>query len=357
MTEGQPDVDSVLDHLFGSTPLPFIQEFLRKQKEHSKQIRIGVNRSEVRANLRDAILANRIGYGDFRNWLQTVEGWGKQHLYILSAGRGSLAFSHLLNTSGLRGFLKRKGLIRDVSSDVEPMSSYILDEVAVDDELARISWRCHSVDWERRKDLDERRELDDGLYEFRAYRSAPRRDVSRLIIRKTDGIVLCLVDLPVGGDHDSIKKEMMEVGTAVIAPQRLTEIQLSGIISALDQGAVSERGPRARRQVSVDVAPTQSRFRTDGALVEFKSTSQATGYTDSDAVRQVRKAMQITRFVGEVGKFRLNFEGSLRRRHEMVVSLSASSNRIYLFSRMSDDEVFALVDQLLPLATPSVGRR
>jgi hypothetical protein len=149
----EADLDALLDHLFGSTPLFFVQEFLRSHKDKSTKIRIGTTRKDVRANLRDAIISKRIGFADFQAWLSTVEGWGKQHLYIESAGRGSLAYSHLLNTNGLRGFLKRKGYLRELSTDLEPASPYILDEIAVDDEIARITWRCHSIQWERREEL------------------------------------------------------------------------------------------------------------------------------------------------------------------------------------------------------------
>lgn len=348
----EPDLDALLDHTFGSTPLFFIQEFLRSQKSRSKQIRIGTTRRDVRNNLRDAIVSKRIGYSDLRAWLKTVEGWGRQHLYIESIGRGGIAYTHLLNTSALRGFLKRKGFIRDVSSDAEPASPYLLDEIAVDDEIARVSWRCHSLQWERREELDETRELSDGEYEFRAFRKLPRSDVSRLVIRKTDGIVLCLVDLPLGDDHVAVHSQMNELRDAIMSPARSVPVSLAPIISALDQGAVAAHGPRARRELEVDVAPTQARYRTDGAHVEFRSTSQALGYTESDPVRQVRNAMQIARFDGEMGKFRLNFTGAGHRSHDMVVSFSASADRVFLFSRMTDVEVFALVDQLLPLGRP-----
>ena len=68
---------------------------------------------------------------------------------------------------------------------------------------------------------------------------------------------------------------------------------------------------------------------------------------DSGPVRHVRRAMEVVRFEGETGRFRLSFTGSDRREHSMVISLHADEGRIFLFSRMEETEVLTLVDQLL----------
>lgn len=347
-SEQTADIDRLLDEIFASVPLLFIKELLRSKRKERSRVRIGGTREAVRENLRDALLSAQIAAADVVAWLQDVEGWGKQHLYLSRVPKRSLNQTQLLNAKALESFLKRKGLWTKPSVP-DNVSQHVLREISVDDEAARITWRSHLVNDERHEELDYQEERDDGEYEFRAYRLVPVRTASRIVVRKTDGIIAQLVDLPLGPDHDRVRDQMSDAARTILAPLTLEIIPLSPIVSALDQGSLAEFGPRARRALDVGVSPTQARYRTDGAKIEFKSTRESTGYNDSEAVRHVRRALRIEQFEGEAGKFRLSFEGEDRRPHDMVVSLSAPDNRIYLYSRMSEEEVFSLVDQLVAL--------
>jgi hypothetical protein len=350
MTANEADLDALLDHLFRSTPLFFVRDFLRQQKRSVQRIRIGVTTKEVRANLRDAVLLQAIGISDLQRWIEGVEGWGKQHLYISRVGRRALTHAQLLNTSSLRTFLaKRRLLGEDAPPEAEP-SAHAIGAVHVDDERVAITWRSHSIDHERREELDEHRELEDGEYEFRAFRQVPRRTASRLIVRKTDGIVLILIDIPLGDDHDAAKKRIDDACSLILAPLVTAAVPLDPMVRALDQDAVAAFGPRRRRGLDIEVSPTQARYRTDGARVEFKSTRESAGYVSSSAARVVRQALQVSRFVGEAGKFHLRFQSPDRQDHAMVVSFNATEGRMFLFSRMDETEVLRLVDQLIALA-------
>lgn len=356
MTDAQAaDINILLDEVFATVPLLFVKEFLRGQRRERNKVHIGGTRDEVRENLRDALLAGKVGPADVVTWLQEVEGWGRQHLYLSRVPKRSLNQPHLLNSNALKSFLKRKGLWTESSATDNP-SQHSLREINVDDVAARITWRSHVVNDERHDELDYQVDRDDGEYAFRAYRLVPVRTASRIIVRKTDGIVAQLVDLPLGVDHDRVRDQMNAAARQILAPLALEIIYLSPIVSALDQGSIASFGPRARRALDVGVAPTKARYRTDGAKIEFKSTRESTGYNDSDAMRHVRRALRIEQFEGEAGKFRLSFEGKDRQSHDMVVSLSAPDNRIYLYSRMSEEEVFSLVDQLVALIPKHDGR-
>jgi hypothetical protein len=344
----QEEIDALLEDVLGSTPLLFIKQFLREQRNHSRQIRIGATREEVRQNLRDAIISKRISGVEVARWQQEVEGWGKQHLYLSRLSERLPIKTHLLNTAGLKNFLKRKGLWGNVAVGEEP-ASHILAEVDVNDETARITWRSHDISLEHRDELDYVEDRDDGEYEFRAYRRTLRRSASRLIIRKTDGIVAQLVDLPLGDGHTSVRNQMSDASRSILAPLLPATIALAAIVSALDEGAVARSGRMPKRSLNLGVAPTQARYRTDGAQVEFKSTRESAGYTDCEPVRHIRRALRIESFQGEAGKFRLTFDAIDRKSHDMIVSLHALDNRIYLFSRMTEIEVLRLVDQLISL--------
>jgi len=348
-TPPNEEVAALVDAIFASTPLLFIKQFLRSHRKEARRVRIGATRDEVRENLKDALIARQIGYEEARQWYSEVEGWGRQHLYLSEVPKRSLVHPHLLNPSALTSFLKRKGHWGDSTSDGDHQPQHTLTEVSVDDEAARMTWRCHTLDTERHENLDYTEERADGVYEFRAFRLLPRRTASRVIVRKTDGIVAVLVDLPLGADHDVIRVQMGSTTKVVLAPLTEQPIHLAPIVSALDEGAIAAAGPRAKRELELGVAPRQARYRTDGAKVEFKTTRESAGYTESDAVRHVRRALRIESFVGEAGKFRLTFEGQARQPHDMIVSLNGADNRIYLYSRMSEPEVFGLIDQLITL--------
>lgn len=343
----QRTAELFLDTLFATTPLLFVQEFLRDHKRKHKGIRIGSTVREARAALLLALQSEILTIDGLDEWLRNVEGWGKQHLYLARVRKRSLSHPHLLNDATLKRFLLKKALLAD-SDSPEGIPKHALTDISVDDELARLTWRVHGADWERREELDEERVLEDGVYQFRAYRRLLRRSASRVLIRKTDGVVLLLLDIPLGPDHDELLTRLRDAALAVLAPLSLDAVDLGPIVETLDSNALAGFGPRARRDLDMGVEPTLARYRTEGARVEFKSTRESTGYARSDAVRHVRRAMEVRQFVGEAGKFRLTFESD-ERRHDMVVSFHVAEHRAYLFSRMDEREVLTLTDSLLTL--------
>jgi hypothetical protein len=341
--------DDLLSEVFNSSPLAFIREFLRLQKRTAKKIRIGTTIPEVRANFLDALNASLVSVDDVRGWLRAVEGWGKQHLYLDKVPKRSLTHAHLLSEKALRAFLHRKRLLDTASPPDEQALRHVLTDVIVDDEVARLVWNAHTIARERHEELDEVRDLDDGDYVFEAYRLTPRRTSCQLLVRKTDGVVITLVDVPLGDEHDKVRTAMENVAKAILAPLSISIVFLAPVIEKLDESAVSARGPRPQRGLALGVTPTQARYLAEGARVDFSSTTASAGYTDSEVVRRTRKALQVDKVAGEAGKFRLAFQSDDGKEHVMVVSFDAKSNRAYLFSRMTEREVLALVDDLTVL--------
>lgn len=341
--------DSLLDEVFNSSPLPFIREFLRQQKSSTKAVRIGTSVREVRSNLQEALNAQLISPDTVRAWLRSVEGFGRQHLYIYRVPKRSLAHPHLLNESALRSFVKRRRLDAPHSGG-ETTVSHRLSDLVVDDEVARLIWQAGLVTEERRKEFDETRELDDGEYLFKAYRRTPKRSSCQLIVRKTDAVAVLSIDLPLADEHDELRKVLDGAAQLVLAPLTLSQVQLGPIVSGLDEAALSRFGPKQKRGLAMGVEPTQAKYRAEGAQIDFRSTRESKGYTASTAIRQARRALQVEQVVGEAGKFRLTFEDKVGNAHTMVVSFDARENRVYLFSRMKETEVLALVDQIVALS-------
>ena len=55
----------------------FIKELLR-----NKEITIGKNKADFDKGLREAIKAGTLRLADVEDWLNRVEGWGDQHVYL-----------------------------------------------------------------------------------------------------------------------------------------------------------------------------------------------------------------------------------------------------------------------------------
>ena len=55
----------------------FIKELLREKK-----IRMGATKDDFHRNMIEAIEAGKLKLTDFEEWLERVEGWGDQHVYL-----------------------------------------------------------------------------------------------------------------------------------------------------------------------------------------------------------------------------------------------------------------------------------
>ncbi|MHB8837505.1 MAG: hypothetical protein ACYC7F_00975 [Gemmatimonadaceae bacterium] len=352
MTGGTLDHES-LDRLISeaceAAPLPFLRQFLREQRGRGRRIGIGATAKQARENLRDAIAAKLIGTEDVRAWILRVEGWGHQHLYLYRCHKPSHLLPQLLNRQNLERHLKKTGV--EIGSEGDPAADgHQLTRLYVDDELVRLSWVAFDQRLLRRLDLDQVHETDDCDYELHAYERRPTRSLAHLVLRKTDGLVLVLVDLPLGESHTRLKERVLAVSSRVLAPIQSDRLALSNAITNLDSRAIAAKGPKASRDLSMSVSPTHAGYRTDGARVDFRSTAEGHGYEDVDAVRTVRRALAVDKFSGDGGRFRLRFDSQAGTSHDMVMSIDARDDRVYLFSSMLETEVFALADVLLELS-------
>src|SRR4051812_34932800 len=61
----------------------FIKELLR-----DKKIRIGETKEDFRANLDAAFETGKLRMADVKEWLDKVEGWGNQHVYLYNISPG-----------------------------------------------------------------------------------------------------------------------------------------------------------------------------------------------------------------------------------------------------------------------------
>ncbi|MCW5891422.1 MAG: SAP domain-containing protein [bacterium] len=71
-----PDVDQALELLFAHK-LEFIREFLR-----DRELPVSGSKEELRERLRQAVVGDYVSVGEVLLYLDQIEGWGDQHLYL-----------------------------------------------------------------------------------------------------------------------------------------------------------------------------------------------------------------------------------------------------------------------------------
>ena len=139
MPDAAVDIGALVDEVLASTPLRFVREFLRSQKQTGRRIRIGTTRTEAKKNLHEAIAAGDIGVRDLEDWYREVEGWGKQHLYIFATDRKVGLRPQLLSTTSLMNYLKKRQVVCADAIASADSKDAMLSRIDVDDEWARFS--------------------------------------------------------------------------------------------------------------------------------------------------------------------------------------------------------------------------
>ena len=70
------------DEIVATQGAAFVRELLRALKSAGSKVFIGTRKSDTLAHLQDAIRAGLLSYDDLIEWLNAVEGWGHQHIYL-----------------------------------------------------------------------------------------------------------------------------------------------------------------------------------------------------------------------------------------------------------------------------------
>src|SRR5262245_34751968 len=75
----------------------FIKELLR-----SKGIKLGTTKEDFESNLFTAIDLGQLQLADVEQWLEEVEGWGKQHIYCFAVPDEVAASAELASREAMR---------------------------------------------------------------------------------------------------------------------------------------------------------------------------------------------------------------------------------------------------------------
>jgi hypothetical protein len=311
----------------------FIRELLR---EH--HIRIGTNKAEFEQNLLEAIDKGEIRLNQLREWLDRVEGWGAQHVYLYHVPQQVLADPTLASARLLRVSLpKAQQQVWQSERALEFPERPTLTGIYFDDNTLRYVWQQAYMTSRRAPERDYEQELDGDLYEFRAYRKLQNRTVRRFVLRK---------DLAVAGifiqtewsekEHADAISDVMQTINPIIPFATLQPFSISDVIKNLDHMSIV---------VETQMKAQRTRLTDAGAYVEFASTSDL-GYKGSTAVRRVRNAVRPESFVGSNGTFIYTAVTPTGSERPVKFDVYGEQRRIKLRPQMTADQVWDLLQQI-----------
>jgi hypothetical protein len=314
------DLKAIAEKIVLAQGNKFIKELLR---DHG--IPIGATKSDFSANLKKAIDDDLLTRQMIDDWLARVEGWGDQHIYLYRPPTGPV--------SDLRTAISRsrhKALLdRPISYDFP--DKLALSAVALSEDHLSVSWHRSNEGWVRTKRKDFRDEQEGDFYEFRAFRQRMDRSVLRFEWRFRDPFCAVMLQLPHEGEvhRDALAlvwKDLEELGL-IDAP--LAKIPLSEPIKALSRGN--------------DAVVQSTKMITDGGHVELVATGSDTGIAAVEAVRQVRRAVDDSRFQSADGIFSFIQQKYPELSRPVKIQGYGSESRIRIWMQCERQDVYLII--------------
>ena len=302
----------------------FIKELLRKHN-----VKIGSTKSDFEKNIFDAIDSGQLTRDMVEAWLLQVEGWGDQHVYLL-APPADVTLAAL--RAAIEGSAQANLLTVSVSYDFP--DALAMTAVRLDHETLAVDWHLGLGAWERAKSKDHRREIDNEVYEFRAWRDRRDRAVVRFEWRFGQPYCCIFTQLPNDGDQHlrTFQQVFANLAALGVMAAPLDRVLLSKAVktSTQDDGIVAH----------------STRMSAPGGYVELASTTPDAGIGDVEAIRRVRQGVQDSDFGSAEGM--LSFP---RTRHaalsrDVKVTVYGGDGRFRVWVQCLRDDIYVLADQI-----------
>lgn len=320
----------------------FIKELLR-----SKKIKIGATKDDFERNLNEAVDRGELRLADFDGWLQEVEGWGNQHVYLYRLGDG---LAKALTETKIKNRVVKAGLedVWNAPTVTAFPEEATLTSIAVVDGVLRLTWQEATSSWARASDKDYREEDGLDIIEYRAWRMVEQRAITRFEARPALGLAGLFIAAPVAGEeHELARTAAFDVVSQLISLPELQagQLDISVMCRNLDQRSVP-----TNVGAPTNIKTQRSRLTSGGAHVEFAASSLERAYWEEDAIRSVRRSIgnqQLGSFQGSDGVFAFqpgSAGGGIDR--QLRVQLYGRGDRIRLWAQMQVDEAWAILTEL-----------
>lgn len=298
----------------------FIRELLREN-----DIKIGLTKADFRENLEKAIDEEKFTQEILEAWILKVEGWGDQHIYLcekpaLSPGAVRTAieastFKHLLDNAVSYAF----------------PDSLTLASISASKTRLSVVWHRGMTGWRRDESKDRNETIDGDRYELRAYRERHDRAVVRLEWRYADPYCSILLQLPNEGDEHKVALSLIwsDMSILGIAPAPLSRVALSKSFAKLS------RDPA--------IVTQNSRRAVPGGFVVLGSTIPASGIDKVEAVREVFKTVDDTKFKEADGIFAVSNGKAGPLTKAIKIQGYGEDSRLRVWAQCKRDDIFDLL--------------
>jgi hypothetical protein len=298
----------------------YIKELLRRH-----DIRIGSTKADFEQNLFGAIESGQLTREMVEEWLLKVEGWGDQHVYVLTPPPPA-AFTSL--QTGVEASAHAELLNVGVSYAFPDKLS--MTSVRLNTDLLAVDWHLGQGAWERAKSKDYQQEIEGEQYEFRAYRDRSDRTVVRFEWQFDQPYCCLFTQLPnEGTQHAETLKQVFSDLTAL------------GVIAAPLQRVMLTQAVKASTQDAAVVAHS-TRMSATGGYVDLVSTLSDGGIGDVEAIRRVRQGVQDSDFGSAEGvlSFPQTKHNALSR--DVKATIYGSDGRFRVWVQCKRDDIYIL---------------
>jgi len=317
----------------------FIRELLR-----SRKMPIGANKKEFETNLREAIDEGKLAWADVQKWLDEVEGWGDQHIYLFGVPDLVAADEMWTAEENVRKRLPAalKKLWKADTSLSFPEERTLTGIYFENDEL-RYVWHQGTGTWVREPDRDIKNRIIRGdRFEFRAYRERPDRSVMRFVVRPKLRLAAVFMQIPwTRATHEEALGEVRAKTSALVDWGTLSPFSASDIIKNLDQIELAETAASPPK-----ISAQRTRLSDAGNYVEFASSSEGQPYKQSEAIRLVRRAVKPENFRGTVGAFLYQAVTPTGLARAVRMEVFGEDRRIRLWAQLKANEVWDILQLL-----------
>lgn len=298
----------------------FIKELLR-----DNGIKIGLTKADFRDNLEKAIDDGEFTQDMLEAWLLKVEGWGDQHIYLFERPA--------LSQSDVRPALEKSSFkhLLDKAVSYDFPETLTLTSLSATAAGLSVIWYRSTSGWRRDESKDKSETIDGDLYEFRAYRERYDRAVVRFEWRFADPYCSVLLQLPHENDTHQIALGVVweDIKALGVAPAPLSRVALSKSFAKLS------RDPTIVTQNSKRAVP--------GGFVIVGSTTPSSGIDKVEAVREVFKSVDDTKFNEADGIFAVSKGKHAPLAKPIKIQGYGEDSRLRVWAQCKRDEVFDLL--------------
>jgi len=301
----------------------YIKELLRQNS-----VKIGKNKSEFLENLLQGIQDGSIDQEKIDAWLQSIEGWGNQHVYLFTAPE--IASGDLEATVMASDFAN----LFDVPENYEFPDTLTLRAANIDATEISFGWREGRDSWIRSKSKDFREEQEGEEYEFRAYREKSERKLVRFVWQFDKPYCsVFITQANEKGVHEEIFETIWaDLALAGLCEQPLPKISLTGAFTNLNN----------RPELKVNSV----KLNVDGGHVNLVATAPQSGIHDIEPIRQAQMGIDAGQFTSSDGIFHFNEENLQNLSRQVKVEGSGTDSRIRIWAQCTREDVELIVAEI-----------